>query len=172
MIPDYQFREKQYHYQKYGIRRMITMKNKDIRKILLQQLPSDLTEEDVQKLKRQRCAISQKNSYDVTVDHFIPISWGHGGNLKGNVYPLDKTLNRTKSSMNPFRWVKRNQVKDKVNMRLWDQLIEDLADQYCLTVREFTRYVNWCEANKRDVDQVLKDQRTSIEIWRESEEVE
>lgn len=146
-----------------------TLKNKDIRKALLYHLPCNLAEEEIQTLKQQRCAISKKNSFDVTVDHFIPINWGHGGNIKGNVYPLDQTLNRTKSSLNPFRWVKRTGVKDKINMRLWDKLIEDLAAQNGLTVREFTQYVNWCEENKRDLDEVKSDPRWSIEIWRSSE---
>ncbi len=147
----------------------LDLKNKDIRKALLNHLPCNLTKEEVYTLKQQRCAISKKNSFDVTVDHFIPISWGHGGNIKGNVYSLDQTLNRTKSSLNPFRWVKRKEVKDKINMRLWDQLIEELASQNRLTVREFTQYVNWCEENKRGLDEVKSDQRWSIEIWRSKE---
>jgi len=142
------------------------MRNKDSRKALLNHLPCNVTEVELQALKQHRCAISKKSSFDVTVDHFIPISWGHGGTIIGNVYPLDRTLNRTKSSMNPFRWVKRNEVKDKINMRLWDKLITDLASQNGMSVRDFTRYVNWCEENKRDLDEVKADQRLSVEIWR------
>ena len=141
------------------------MKKRDNRKALLNYLPCNLTEEELKTLKQQRCSISHKNSFDVTVDHFIPIIWGHGGTIKGNVYPLDQTLNRTKSSMNPFRWMKRNEVKDKINMRLWDKLIADLASQNQLSVSDFTRYVNWCEENKRNIDEVKSDQRLSLEIW-------
>lgn len=146
------------------------MKNKDIRKAMLTHLPCNLTDEEVKTLKQQRCAISRKNSFDVTVDHFIPINWGHGGTVKGNVYPLDQALNRTKSSLNPFRWVKRVEVKEKINMRLWDKLIEELASQNGMTIREFIQYVNWCEENKRNLDEVKVDPRLSREIWSDRNE--
>lgn len=142
------------------------MKGIDTRKALLYHLPWNVTDGELQTLKEQRCAISHKNSFDVTVDHFIPISWGHGGNIIGNIYPLDRTLNRTKSSLNPFRWVNRQGVKEKINRRLWDELIANLASLNGVTVRDFTRYVNWCEKNKRDLNQVKNDPRLSLEIWR------
>ncbi|HJV46923.1 MAG TPA: hypothetical protein VJ824_14490 [Bacillota bacterium] len=144
------------------------MKQRDIRKKLRQALPKNINETEWKGLLTQPCTISKKQSTSITVDHFIPLIWGHGGDVWGNVYPIDRTLNGLKSSYNPFRWIKRKEVAPLVDRKRWDELIYSLAHQSGLTVKDFTQYVHWCEKNTRTLEEVLKDPRHSIEIWKEA----
>lgn len=142
------------------------LKQRDIRKAMRNALPKNISDEEWQELKGHSCAISKKKSTVVTVDHFIPLIWGHGGDVKGNLFPLDRKLNELKSSHNPFRWIERREIQALVDRKRWDELVRSLAAQNNLTVREFTQFVYWCEKNTRTIEDVQADPRKSIEIWR------
>ncbi|WP_201763514.1 DHH family phosphoesterase [Chengkuizengella marina] len=71
-----------------------------------------------------QCALT--NSKKFTVDHFIPVSWGHGGLTIENVYPLDASLNSCKRHKNPFVWFEANH--DKINEERWNALVSYIAE--------------------------------------------
>lgn len=111
-----------------------------------------------------RCALTG-SSDDVTLEHFIPMSLGHGGSYVGNVYPATGSLNYSKSASNPFDWVMREDVKEKVDMYLWDQLITYLAGTNGMGKSEFIEFVNWCFDNPRSIEDLEKDRTDSIELY-------
>mgnify|MGYP001205410293 FL=1 len=111
-----------------------------------------------------RCALSF--SFLISMDHFIPQSIGHGGTYVGNVYPLDPDLNASKGDSNPYLWAEAN--KDKIDYPLFERLCEYLAEQNGLTPDEFRSFVFWCFAHPRTPEDIRKDPRPSIEIWKEA----
>jgi hypothetical protein len=136
-------------------------------------LPSDISTSDLKKIVshfNNNCALTGKAK--PTLDHFIALSTGHGGYIKGNIYPLDRDLNlHRKKDLNPFEWYYEVGQRD-IEQDKWDKLINYLASQNDLSVREFTDYVNWCYSNKRNIEQVEHDKgKTSIELWRVSKEI-
>lgn len=113
-----------------------------------------------------RCSLTK--SIDIVCEHFIPVSWGHGGTYEGNIYLLNFALNLSKGNTNPFEWIKRKDVKNKISMSRWDKLIKYLSSKNKLTVPEFKEFVTWCENNKRTHEQVKNDgNKLSIDLWRE-----
>jgi hypothetical protein len=68
-------------------------------------LPDTLTFEELDEIVRRfngKCAICDE-AYE-HLDHFIPISSGHGGTVKENMVPLCKSHNTSKHARNPFMW--------------------------------------------------------------------
>lgn len=141
---------------------------KNVRKKIRKTLPKTITNQEWEALAGQPCAISKKRSTAATVDHFIPLIWGHGGDVKGNLYPLGRDLNKLKSSHNPFRWINRKEVQPLVDRKRWDGLVHSLAAENGLTVKEFTQYVHWCEKHPRTLEEIEADPRHSLEIWNEA----
>nr|BDD45048.1 hypothetical protein 36 [Bacillaceae bacterium] len=107
------------------------------------------------------CALTDSKNF--TVDHWIPVAWGHGGLTISNVYPLDAELNKSKSDKNPFTWYEEN--RDQIDEDRWNELVFYIAIQNDLTVEELRDFTFWCEVNKRTIDEVKSDPRTSKEIW-------
>ena len=136
------------------------------RKAIRKSLPNSLTESDIKNILKtfgNKCSIT--NSTDIDLDHFIPISWGHGGSYVGNVIPLDFKMNRSKTNKNPFEWVKGI----KIDLIKWNMLIEYLSKENGLTTGEFEKYVYWCERNKRKTKDIIKCKtEQSIVLWRKS----
>ena len=109
------------------------------------------------------CVIS--GSKNIEVDHFIPVSWGHGGNYIGNLIPLDIGLNKFKREMNPFEWAK----KFKIDNDKFNEIVKYLSELNGLSPIDFKEFVYWCEKNKRDVKQIKEDDLMySIDLWKES----
>lgn len=109
------------------------------------------------------CALTgQKN--DVVLDHFIPVSWGHGGTYRGNVILLSAVLNKSKDNRNPFEWIKDSRVKSKVDIERWHKLIQYLSGLHGLTIEEYERYVYWCSDNRRVATNPIK--FTSLATWK------
>lgn len=135
-------------------------------------LPIDITEKKLDQIYNRfkgKCALSA--SVNTVFEHFIPVSWGHGGTYTGNVYLLQDTLNLSKGNLNPFEWIRRNDVKKKINMKKWYSLIKYLATKNKLTTKEFKEYVYWCEKNKRTAEEVKRDGNiSSLELWKLSKE--
>ncbi|MBP1934262.1 hypothetical protein J2Z37_004281 [Ammoniphilus resinae] len=141
---------------------------KNLRKQIRKALPKNITDQEWEALACQPCVISKKRSTIATVDHFIPLIWGHGGDVKGNLYPLGRELNKLKSSHNPFRWINRKEIQPLIDRKRWDELVHALAAENGLTVKEFTQYVHWCEKHPRSFEEVEADPRPSLEIWKEA----
>lgn len=117
--------------------------------------------------KNAACALTG-STHDVTLDHFIPLEWGHGGEYPGNVFFVRRDLNAVKSNLNPFRWIKKLTLRRDLDMSRWDRLLEDLAEKNGLSVKQFRLFVNWCEKNKRSMEQLMADNRASLALWKES----
>lgn len=113
-----------------------------------------------------KCAVTGKEKFDL--EHMIPLSWGHGGSLKNNIYPMDSTLNMSKSNKNPFKFAKQLKGKQRKN---FEKVLHNLAKENGMTYKEYHKYVNWCEKNKRTVEQVIADNEkglSSIDLWKNS----
>lgn len=112
----------------------------------------------------QLCALTGENE-DITLEHFIPLSIGHGGSYVGNVYPAVGSLNYSKSGANPFEWIKRDDIVARVDPYLWDQLITYLAGCNGLSKEEYISFVNWCFANPRTLAELEYDNTDSLELY-------
>ncbi|WP_221930194.1 hypothetical protein [Melghirimyces algeriensis] len=133
-------------------------------------LSYDLTAADWYGIRYEKfndcCALSGVNN--ISLDHFIALKTGHGGTVIGNVYPLCRLLNSSKGDMNPFEWVKRNGVRERIDIKRFNTLVEYLAEQNGLTVDEFRDFVYWAYENPRSLEEVQRDHRVnSIELWRQ-----
>jgi len=129
-------------------------------------LPSDISKDRLQEMKKEAVCALTGSAVDVTLDHFIPLEWGHGGEYVGNVYYLARRLNATKSNMNPFRWIHKAKLREPSILPRWDDLIRRLAAENGLSTKEFRRFVHWCEKHKRSPDQLRSDPRRSLELWK------
>jgi hypothetical protein len=124
-------------------------------------------EKEIKQLYNFSCALTGKTE-NVQMEHFIPISWGHGGTYKENLYLLEGTLNVSKKDRNPFEWIKQKRIQKQIDLSKWNILIQRLASENGLTINEFEEFVYWCEQHKRDIHQLKKDRnKTSLEIWKE-----
>lgn len=110
-----------------------------------------------------RCSLSTKLE-NISMDHFIPASIGHGGTYLGNMIPLLRGLNSKKRARNPFKWVEGYSEYSSNFLKV----IDYLSTLNALTPQEYRNFVDWCHANPRTIDEVKADQRHSIEIWREA----
>jgi len=137
------------------------------RKRKIRSLPFTLTAEAWNAVLERygfRCALSGVRS-GLNMEHFIPVAWGHGGTYVGNVYPVYWRINRSKSDTNPFVWAEREDAKGMIDMERWERLVEACAAGHGLTVERFRQFVDWCEANPRSEEDIVRDPRTSLDIW-------
>jgi 5-methylcytosine-specific restriction endonuclease McrA len=133
-------------------------------------LPYRLKEQEVRatfSYFNSKCAITGREDKNLTLEHFIPLDIGHSGTHVGNLIPLLKRVNSSKNSTNPFEWFENWRFKDFYDDN-WEKLIQYLANQNALTVEEYKEFVNWCFKNPRTLEEIAKDPRHSIEIWREA----
>jgi hypothetical protein len=155
---EYREENKEY-YNEYGKRR----------RELVESLPINISENEIKlvfELFSNKCALSESDN-EVTLEHFIPVSWGHGGTYIGNIYPLNISLNQSKRNVNPFEWAKKERVQNEVDYIKWDKLITYLANENKITYEEFIEFIYWCESNQRDVEQVRLDgDISSLELWK------
>lgn len=86
------------------------------------------------------------------LEHFIPLSIGHGGTTYENCYYMEHSLNMSKNNRNPFEWV--NTQPDEIQERFHSILVPMLAERNEMTVEEFTDYVNWCFENPRTLEEL------------------
>lgn len=108
---------------------------------------------------------------DIAYDHFVPLNWGHVGSYNRNMYPLNQRLNSSKWAHNPFDWFEDNYERFGLISRKFDDLVTTLAELNGLTTDEYRDFVYWCEANKREPEEIALDPRPSIDIWRDSMKV-
>ncbi|WP_102694162.1 hypothetical protein [Rummeliibacillus pycnus] len=132
-------------------------------------LPDTLTEQELEEIKKHfsyKCALSR--STDIQFDHFICLDSGHAGTFKGNIIPLSTSLNASKNNNNPFEWIKRFQEYQTE----FESVVEYLAEQNKLSVEDFKSFVYWCYNNQRSINQLAKDNRNSIDIWKDIKYIE
>lgn len=142
--------------------------SRNTRKAKLLELPYTLTNEEWNETKvlfNDKCALGGKGK--INLEHFIPISIGHGGTTKANCYPMEERLNFSKGNKNPFKWVQTQ--PEKIKKEFYNKLVPYLAEQNDMTVDEFKKYVKWCFANPRTLEQIKSDNEkglTSIDIFK------
>lgn len=109
-------------------------------------LPSDFDIGTMRNLFGSNCALT--GGTETHLDHFIPLSWGHGGSTNGNVYPLESVLNISKNDRNPFEWFEEVKEERGLGEEKFNNLVEKLAGINGMSVARFKEYVYWCEYNK------------------------
>lgn len=135
------------------------------RRTILKKLPSDLTQEDWISIKSRfdsQCALS--SSDDITIEHFIPSSIGHGGTTIYNCYPISGSLNYSKNNRNPFEWANEQIEKGTIDINKWNELVLYLANMSGLSVIDYEEFVYWCFENKRESSEILDD-TSSLDLW-------
>lgn len=108
-----------------------------------------------------KCALTGKDAEHL--DHFIPLSTGHGGTSYGNLIPLTAFKNVSKSNRNPFTWGE-NYVGGEYQEN-FNKVVEYLAEINGLTAEEYREFVFWCFENKRDADEITEENKDSLELW-------
>ncbi|MEX5522930.1 hypothetical protein [Bacillus cereus] len=115
-------------------------------------LPDTWTLEQKEKMLEyfeRKCALTGED--DITEEHAIPISIGHGGTIHGNMWPLCHRLNSSKHNKNIFEWFEANRQRFELSQERFDRLIAWLAAANDMTVDEYRDYVYWCHAHPNDV---------------------
>lgn len=133
------------------------------RKAFRNELPNNLTQEEWDKILNKfdnKCVLTG-DSKNISLEHFIPLSIGHGGTYKGNVYPMSLSLNIVKSNKNPFKWIKSQD--SKIQHVFYNVLVPYLAKQNNMDTKTFRRYVNWCFKNKRTLEQIESDNAKGLD---------
>lgn len=140
----------------------------EIRRTRKMLLPNDLTADDWNEILEyfdNRCILTN-NSSNTEMEHFIPVSIGHGGTIKENVYPLNYKLNYSKNNKNPFEWIATQPIE--YQERFHNVLVPYLADLNNMSVETYTAFVNWCYENPRTIEEVKADNEkglTSVDLF-------
>ncbi|CAG7648159.1 hypothetical protein ACFQI7_12995 [Paenibacillus allorhizosphaerae] len=123
------------------------------RKRLLREVPNTLRwyqQEEVFNHFKNDCALTGKYQ-NLCKDHFIPISWGRtvrkygiGGNTYANIIPLDRSINSSKGSMNPFIWFERYGERHGISIEKWNYAVQYIAEKHRMTTFYYINRVNAC----------------------------
>lgn len=127
--------------------------HREKRNELLKRLPNTLTKEDKHQLRVDSnfsCMLSGENER-VCNDHFIPLyigdvvlEYGVGGTTYENMLPISNTLNNSKGACNPFKWYERKGEKYKLDINIWNQTIQYMAEKNHMTSLQYQNRVNAC----------------------------
>jgi len=162
--PDYQKEYNREYRRKYPAKKR---EQDSTRRAMKYQLPSTKSYIPI-----TECALTFDTGLN-TVDHWIPLTIGHGGSYYGNVYSLSGRRNYSKREANPFEWFEANRQRFDLDQSRFDALVWRLAAQNGLTPEEFRKFTYWCFENPRTVEQIAEDnarygyKKSSLEIWRE-----
>lgn len=107
-----------------------------------------------------KCPIT--GSLDVVVGYMIPLSLGHGGTVKENIFPLDRKLALSKGDKNFFTWL----LSERLPENKTRSLIDYFSEMNFLTPIEYENFVFWCYENPRDLEEINEgDLNSSIKKW-------
>lgn len=100
----------------------------------------------------------------IQIDHFVAIDTGHCGTYEGNMIPLTRNLNSSKSNKNPFVWIGKQ--AEEVQLE-FEKVVKVLAEENGLTPNDFRGFVNWCYDNPRSEDDIkFSGKFNSIDVWK------
>lgn len=122
------------------------------------------TLEQSEQLYSSRCLLTY-TAVSTTADHFIAMETGHGGSYAANLYPLDVAVNSSKNATNPYEWINRRD--DIEQERFYTVIVPYVADGHGLSEEQLKRFTYYCYDNKRTIDEVIADNRPSLQIWAE-----
>src|SRR5699024_2167262 len=128
-------------------------------------LEDSLTEDELASMYSRfnySCAITMDKT-TLNIDHVIPYTVGREGNSLGNIIPLRRDLNISKSDRNIFEWFADNRERFGLSQRKFDELIEYLADINEMTVEDYREYVYWCHDNPRTIDEIKAEETSDDE---------
>lgn len=114
-----------------------------------QALPNSLTPEqecDILIDFGGRCALTG-GTESVHIDHWIALSTGKGGTVRGNILPLCKSINSSKHTQNPFIWIAR---RPDISIERFNYAVQYLARQSGMGIDEFRRYTYECYDSIKD----------------------
>jgi len=131
------------------------------RKAYKRLLPNEITLKNLEEIKTKEY---DQDTFEI--DHFIPLSWGHGGTIAENLCVIPKSWNSSKSDMNPFDFMDTLKTNEKT---YFIKIIKRIANQHKINIDELRQYVFWCEQNKRSIEQLMVADKSkkSFEIWKE-----
>ncbi|WP_299514938.1 hypothetical protein [uncultured Rummeliibacillus sp.] len=90
-----------------------------------------------------KCALTGTDK-DVELDHVIPLSIKKVGTVYGNMLPLTRELNKSKSNKNIFKWFEENSSEFSLNVKNFKKAIEFLATSNNMTPAEYKEFVFKC----------------------------
>jgi hypothetical protein len=114
-------------------------------------LPNTFTTENMKELLEIFGGCALTGDFDIHWDHVIPLATGKIGTVKGNMIPLRKDLNVSKSDGNIFEWFSANCERFNLSKEKFDKLINDLAIMNGMSVNDYRSFVYSCFENKREV---------------------
>ncbi|MGQ5394407.1 hypothetical protein ACT8ZS_26720 [Paenibacillus sp. M.A.Huq-84] len=88
-------------YEKF-YKKIISAKYKKNRITIEKKLQSAISKEELKELRDNGVCELTGATNDLTIEHFIPVSWGHGGNYYGNIFIISREINSSKYTKNPF----------------------------------------------------------------------
>ncbi|WP_096436484.1 hypothetical protein [Alteribacter populi] len=115
---------------------------KQIRRTRKSSLPYKFSEDDMSEMASyfgDRCALSG----EVVVwhlDHVIPLSWGCGGTVVGNILPLRPDLNSSKKDKNVFEWFEVNKVRFGLCEKKFEEAIDYIASKNNMSLSEYKSF--------------------------------
>lgn len=118
-------------------------------------LPTDKDLSAVYEYNEGRCVFTDV-SENVHMDHFIPLSIGHGGTVVGNLILLRGDLNISKNNSNPFEWFRENKERFSLCDEKFASVIQRLADINEMTTEDYKDYVYWCFDNPRETKEIIE----------------
>lgn len=142
------------------------------RKEMVASLPSDITSVDLKEIMGNydyRCCLTGErlDSSALHLDHIVPYSVGHVGNVHYNVWPITGSLNMSKGNKNVFQWARERAVqRGDIDLMRFYTVMNDIAASADLTLAEYESFITWCHDNPRTAEEAREDKRHSIEIWR------
>ncbi|MBQ4901244.1 hypothetical protein KB559_20585 [Paenibacillus sp. Marseille-P2973] len=124
-----------------------------LREQRLKQIPNTLRSRQKERISytfNNRCALTDKES-NIHYDHFVPVQWGGivrrhgiGGTTYANIIPLHRSINASKSSMNPFIWFERYGDRHGVTLEKWNRIVDYIAGMHGMTTIDYINRVNTC----------------------------
>lgn len=97
----------------------------------------DIDWENVKNYFDNRCPLTHRSD-NLHMEHFVPLSKG-GSHSRGNVIPLNGTLNTSKHDRNPFEWILDQPIE--IQERFQD-VVEYLAAYNHMSIEEYRDYVD------------------------------
>jgi hypothetical protein len=64
--------------------------------------------------------------------------------VENEAVTLNKTLNKSKSSENPFQWIEGAKSKFNIDMSEWNEAVDYIANKHDMSPTEFQNRVNEC----------------------------
>lgn len=113
-------------------------------------LPDTFTQGDMDEMLNLFGGCALTGESEIHWDHVIPLSTGKVGTIRGNMIPLRKDLNMSKSDCNIFEWFEENQIRFNLDKNKFNNLIKELSEMNGMSIEDYRSFVCGC-FNKQEV---------------------